>query len=111
MPVEDTRKVQKHGDESSCITLPKGWIKYHNIQPKEKDIDGDSVTILANSIIIIVPPNRPDLKDKAKKLIEIDSNPELRKMLEEDISSSDNNNHSESQSSNDDKDKKGGNGK
>jgi len=87
MPVEDERKVQRHGDESACITLPKGWIKYYNIKPKEKDTDGDSVIILANSIIIVVPPNRPDLREKAKRLIEIESNPELRKILENEITS------------------------
>ena len=44
-------------DESAEITIPTGWKRYHKIE------FGDIVKILADGVIVVLPPNTTEEKE------------------------------------------------
>ena len=47
MPIKVERTLFKIGEGGFAVTLPKAWVKYHNLKP------GDKVEIIANSKLTI----------------------------------------------------------
>jgi len=59
MPIEKEYKVRRarKGAEIAEISIPTDWRKYHNVQI------GDTCTVLANGIVVVLPPNISDEKE------------------------------------------------
>ena len=45
-------------DETAEVTLPTGWKRYHKLK------FGDKVKMLANGVIVILPPNVTEEKEE-----------------------------------------------
>ena len=65
MPIVSERKLIKLGRFSRLLSLPRDWIKYFDLD--KPDI---TVRIYADGIVVVVPPNRKDLEEKAKEMVE-----------------------------------------
>ena len=50
MPAKEKRKIMKHGT-SGVIAIPKPYRDYHNLTP------GKTVTVLYDSLLLIIPKN------------------------------------------------------
>ena len=60
MPAKVRRKIMRHGT-SAVAVIPKAYRDYHNVNP------GSVVTILYDSLLLIVPEGQEDiLKEKAE---------------------------------------------
>lgn len=56
------------GDETAEVTIPIGWKRYHKLN------FGDKVKILADGVIVILPPNVTDEKEaEVRKFLEGDN--------------------------------------
>jgi len=83
MPLELKRKILEHGEHSGCVTIPKGWLEFHNLKKGE-----DAVKVFVNSMIIIVPENKQELVGQLKEVFgsSLDSGEgmdRLKKLMEE----------------------------
>ena len=63
MPAKEKRKIMKHGS-SGVIAIPKPYRDYHNLTP------GNTVTVLYDSLLLIVPKNRENLLREKAELID-----------------------------------------
>lgn len=60
MPAKEQRKIMKHGT-SGVVAIPKAYRDYHNLEP------GSIVTVLYDSLLLIVPKSQEKLlKEKAQ---------------------------------------------
>jgi antitoxin component of MazEF toxin-antitoxin module len=67
MPAKEKRKIIPIGEGGKAITLPKPFVEYFHLKPK------DEVTVLYDNILIVVPQNAQLSEDKEtllKKLLE-----------------------------------------
>lgn len=62
MGYKQRRKIVRFGSVSRGIVLPKGWLEFNDFQ------DGDRVTVIGDSVLIISHPND---KLKARKVLEL----------------------------------------
>jgi bifunctional DNA-binding transcriptional regulator/antitoxin component of YhaV-PrlF toxin-antitoxin module len=65
--IEKKYKVRRSStkDETAEVTIPIGWRRYHKIQ------FGDEVTVFADGIIMILPPNiSEEAEEKARAFLE-----------------------------------------
>ena len=46
------------------VTLPTDWLEYHGLKA------GDEVVVIANSVVVIAPPNDPKAEEIARKIAE-----------------------------------------
>lgn len=44
-------------DKQPVISLPRGWVEFWKLHKKQ------SLKIMCNSILIIIPPNHPDIRN------------------------------------------------
>jgi len=58
MPFVDNRKVHSVGDGGKAIVLHAGWCRYWDIKT------GDTIKVIGDKILAIIPPNMPDEKKK-----------------------------------------------
>lgn len=63
MPAKEDRKIMKHGT-SGVIAVPKSYRNYYNLDP------GTTVTILYDSLLLIVPKSQENLLKEKAKLID-----------------------------------------
>jgi antitoxin component of MazEF toxin-antitoxin module len=63
MPAKTTHKIMKHGT-SGVVVIPKPYRDYHNLKP------GATVTILYDSLLLIVPKNRENILQEKAELID-----------------------------------------
>lgn len=63
MPAKEKRKIMKHGT-SGVIAIPKPYRDYHNLTP------GKTVTILYDSLLLIIPKNLGKLLHEKATLID-----------------------------------------
>jgi len=63
MPAKSTHKVMKHGT-SGVVVIPKPYRDYHDLKP------GSTVTILYDSLLLIVPKGRENLIQEKSELID-----------------------------------------
>lgn len=63
MPAKEDRKIMKHGT-SGVIAVPKSYRNYYNLDP------GTTVTILYDSLLLIVPKSQENLLQEKAKLID-----------------------------------------
>ncbi|MGB9778669.1 MAG: AbrB/MazE/SpoVT family DNA-binding domain-containing protein [Candidatus Bathyarchaeales archaeon] len=63
MPAKEQRKVMKHGT-SGVVAIPKAYRDYHNLEP------GSVVTVLYDSLLLIVPKGRENLLQEKAELID-----------------------------------------
>lgn len=55
-------------DETAEVTLPTGWKRYHKLK------FGDKIKMLADGVIIILPPNATEEKEaEVRRFLEGDS--------------------------------------
>jgi hypothetical protein len=66
MPGKSERKVFNVGD-SKVVSMDPKWLKF--FEKDLKDNDG-KVLMYSNSLVVIVPKGRPDLEEKARKIVE-----------------------------------------
>ena len=68
MPTKSTKdkSLIKLGG-SQMVALPPDWLKYWEKHFKKY---GKKVQVYGNSLLVIVPTNRPDLEAKARKIVE-----------------------------------------
>jgi len=60
LPAKEQRKIMKHGT-SGVVAIPKAYRDYHNLEP------GSIVTVLYDSLLLIVPKSQEKLlKEKAQ---------------------------------------------
>jgi len=62
MPAKEKRKIIAFGDGGRVISIPKPFVDYHNLKPK------DEVEILYDSILIIIPKGAKLSEEKEKLL-------------------------------------------
>jgi|GEM_PF-5482013 len=62
MGYKQRRKIVRFGSVSRGIVLPKGWLEFNDFQ------DGDRVTVIGDSVLIISHPND---ELKARKVLEL----------------------------------------
>jgi len=63
MPAKSEHKIMKHGT-SGVVVIPKPYRDYHNLKP------GSKVTVLYDSLLLIVPKGREDLLQEKAELID-----------------------------------------
>jgi len=63
VPAKEKRKIMKHGT-SGVIAIPKPYRDYHNLTP------GKTVTILYDSLLLIIPKNLGKLLHEKATLID-----------------------------------------
>jgi len=63
MPAKEKRKIMKHGT-SGVVAIPKSYRNYHNLQ------HGDEVTVLYDSLLLIIPKKLEPLLREKKELID-----------------------------------------
>jgi len=63
MPARCQHKIMRHGT-SGVVVVPKPYRDYHNLKP------GSSVTILYDSLLLIVPKNLEHLLSQKWDIIE-----------------------------------------
>ena len=63
MPAKEKHKIMKHGT-SGVVVLPKAYRDYHGLNP------GDSVIILYDSLLLIVPKSQEGLAAEKADLID-----------------------------------------
>ncbi|MBT0161010.1 AbrB/MazE/SpoVT family DNA-binding domain-containing protein [Candidatus Bathyarchaeota archaeon A05DMB-2] len=63
MPAKEQRKVMKHGT-SGVVAIPKAYRDYHKLDP------GSIVTVLYDSLLLIVPKGRENLLQEKAELID-----------------------------------------
>ena len=63
MPAKENRKIMKHGT-SGVIAIPKPYRDYHNLTP------GNTVTVLYDSLLLIVPRGLEKLLHEKAALID-----------------------------------------
>lgn len=56
------RKIVRFGAISRGIVLPKGWMEFYSLK------DGDHVTVLGDSVLIV---SRPKDEPKAREVLEL----------------------------------------
>ena len=49
MPTLTLRKLIKFGDGGVVMTVPKGWVRYHNLKP------GDRLEVIVNNELVLRP--------------------------------------------------------
>lgn len=62
MPAKEQHKIMKHGT-SGVVVIPKAYRNYHNLDP------GSIVTVLYDSLLIIVPEEQENLLQEKAELI------------------------------------------
>ena len=62
MPAKENRKIMKHGT-SGVIAIPKPYRDYYNLTP------GKTVTVLYDSLLLIIPKNLEKLLHEKATLI------------------------------------------
>ena len=62
MGFKQRRRIVRFGAVSRGVVLPKGWMEFYNLR------DGDNVTILGNSVLIVCHPGD---EPKARKVLEL----------------------------------------
>jgi antitoxin component of MazEF toxin-antitoxin module len=62
VPAKEKRKIMKHGT-SGVIAIPKPYREYHNLTP------GKTVTVLYDSLLLIIPKNLEKLLHEKATLI------------------------------------------
>jgi len=63
MPAKVKRKIMKHGT-SGVVAIPKSYCNYHDLQ------HGDEVTVLYDSLLLIVPKKLESVLQAKKELID-----------------------------------------
>jgi len=63
VPAKENRKIMKHGS-SGVIAIPKPYRDYHNLTP------GNTVTILYDSLLLIIPKSHEKLLHEKAALID-----------------------------------------
>ena len=63
MPAKEKRKIMKHGT-SGVVAIPKAYRDYHGLPP------GSIVTVLYNSLMLIVPQKYENLMVEKAELID-----------------------------------------
>jgi antitoxin component of MazEF toxin-antitoxin module len=63
LPAKEDRKIMKHGT-SGVIAIPKPYRNYYNLDP------GTTVTVLYDSLLLIVPKSQENLLKEKAKLID-----------------------------------------
>jgi antitoxin component of MazEF toxin-antitoxin module len=63
VPAKENRKIMKHGT-SGVIAIPKPYRDYHNLTP------GNTVTVLYDSLLLIVPRGLEKLLHEKAALID-----------------------------------------
>ena len=63
MPAKVERKIMKHGT-SGVLTIPKAYRDYHGLDP------GSAVTILYDSLLLVVPREYQHLLTEKARLID-----------------------------------------
>jgi antitoxin component of MazEF toxin-antitoxin module len=63
MPAKSTHKIMKHGT-SGVVVIPKPYRDYHNLNP------GSSVTVVYDSLLLIIPKNRENILQEKAELID-----------------------------------------
>jgi len=63
MPAKSEHKVMKHGT-SGVVVIPKPYRDYHDLKP------GSTVTVLYDSLLLIVPKGRENLLKEKAELID-----------------------------------------
>jgi antitoxin component of MazEF toxin-antitoxin module len=63
VPAKENRKIMKHGT-SGVIAIPKPYRDYHNLTP------GNTVTVLYDSLLLIVPRDLEKLLHEKAALID-----------------------------------------
>lgn len=66
MPTESNRSLIKIGD-STAVTLDPDWLRYWE---KHFAKHGKKVKVLGNSMLIIIPQGKPELEEKARRIVE-----------------------------------------
>ena len=67
MPVQDTRSIIEVGGKrrSLALTLPNGWVKFWDLEK------GLKVTVFYDSVLIVVPPNHPKMREIEEEIRKI----------------------------------------
>jgi antitoxin component of MazEF toxin-antitoxin module len=63
MPSKSEHKIMRHGS-SGVVVIPKPYRDYHKLTP------GSLVTVLYDSIILIVPSDRQNILEEKAELID-----------------------------------------
>jgi len=63
VPAKSEHKIMKHGT-SGVVVIPKAYRDYHNLKP------GNTVTILYDSLLLVVPKCRENLLKEKAQLID-----------------------------------------
>jgi len=63
MPAKSEHKIMKHGT-SGVVVIPKPYRDYHNLKT------GSTVTVLYDSLLLIIPKSRAHLIDDKAALID-----------------------------------------
>jgi len=66
MPIEKeyTLRRARSGADVAEVTVPTEWRRYNRLEI------GDKVKVLADGVIVIIPPENKDLEEKARQLLE-----------------------------------------
>lgn len=54
MPVLETKKIVRAGKQGAVVYLPKGWLDFFNIDPKDLPVKVETVTDLP---FVVFPPS------------------------------------------------------
>jgi antitoxin component of MazEF toxin-antitoxin module len=63
MPAKQQGRIFQHGT-SGVVAIPPGYLRYHELKP------GDEVTILYDSLVLIIPKKVGDITAAKRKLID-----------------------------------------